>query len=123
MKSDDSKMPKILVVEDDKEILEAYEFWLNINGYQSILARDGRRGLEKVASDCPDLIITDDKMRLMSGYEMAKQLKSQESTKHIPIIMVGANVPKEAYNIYDYCMEKPGDMGKLAEKIKELLNL
>lgn len=81
---------KILVVDDEKDIVETLSFMLKARGYDVIEALDGEEGL-KCAKECsPDLIILDVMMPKINGYKIARLLKYDSKYKHIPIVMVTA---------------------------------
>ncbi len=80
--------PKILVVDDEDRNLRLMEAMLLPLGYEVILARDGLEALDKVKEIPPDVILLDVMMPKMDGYETARQLKEDERTKMIPIVMV-----------------------------------
>lgn len=93
MNSDDVAFPpsKILIVDDNPQNLELLEAYLEeLPGVTTDSALDGQTCLDKVAESPPDLILLDIMMPRMSGYEVCKTLKSDDSTKDIPIIMVTA---------------------------------
>ena len=82
---------RVLVVDDNLQNLELLEAYLeDLEGVTTISATDGESCLRKVATEKPDLILLDIMMPRMSGYEVCKKLKSDPSTKDIPIIMVTA---------------------------------
>jgi DNA-binding response OmpR family regulator len=85
-----SAMPrkKILVVEDELDIRNLVKMILEKNGYQVILARNGLEALREAIIELPDLILLDVVMPAKSGWEVCKILKSQDRTKHIPIIIL-----------------------------------
>ena len=80
---------KILVV-DDEENLRLMAAFLIPLGYEVLFAHDGEEAIEAVRSYCPDLLLLDIMMPKMDGYEVARQLKADDKTKIIPIIMVTA---------------------------------
>ena len=78
----------ILVVDDDwmnREVMEAH---LRIAGYEVILAHGGEDALQLSREQQPDLILLDVRMQGMSGYTVCTQLRAQEATRHIPVVMV-----------------------------------
>lgn len=80
---------KILVVDDEKDIVELLEYNLQRVGYKVITASNGKDGLDKL-SENPDLVILDVMMPLMNGYELCAYIKSSEIYKHIPVIFLTA---------------------------------
>jgi phosphate regulon transcriptional regulator PhoB len=81
---------KILMIEDDRDIVEMIEYNLKEEGYQVISAFDGEKGIELVKRDKPDLVILDLMLPAVDGFEVCKVLKNQQSTAHIPIIILSA---------------------------------
>jgi DNA-binding response OmpR family regulator len=81
-------MQKILVVEDDKNILAGLVDNLKMEGYATVIARDGETALAQVEERKPDLIILDIMLPKLSGFEVCKKLKRQGSA--VPIIILSA---------------------------------
>ncbi|RKY62279.1 MAG: hypothetical protein DRP95_01785 [Candidatus Latescibacterota bacterium] len=82
------RRPRVLVVDDDPGMLEVLAQFLRENQYEVELARDGLEALQKVQENPPDLILLDVVMPRMDGIEVCRILKSQESTRLIPIVIV-----------------------------------
>ena len=81
--------PKILIVDDDPDFVEATKTILETRPYQVLSASNGEEGLHKVREESPDLIILDVMMkRLDSGLEVCRALKKNPQSKHIPILMI-----------------------------------
>ena len=80
----------VLVCDDDALILELLKHRLAERGYGVELARDGREGLAKVAARLPDLIVLDAMMPRIDGFDMLRQLRENEETRRIPVIMLTA---------------------------------
>ena len=78
---------KILVVDDELDIRNLAKIILEENGYQVSLAANGAEALQKAESELPDLILLDVVMPARTGWEVCKTLKSQEKTKHIPVVI------------------------------------
>ena len=81
---------KILVVDDEKDIVETLSFMMRARGYEVIEAYDGEEGLKLAKEQSPDLMILDVMMPKINGYKIARLLKYDSKYKHIPIIMVTA---------------------------------
>ncbi len=81
---------KILVVEDEVDILELIDFKLSREGFQIIQAADGEAGLEKARSEDPDLMLLDIMLPGLDGLEICRRLKRDPLTESIPIIFVSA---------------------------------
>lgn len=81
---------KVLIIEDEKNILELFRFNLDREGYKPFTAIDGEDGLNRAKRDNPDLIILDLMLPGVDGVEICKILKDDYKTSRIPIIMVTA---------------------------------
>lgn len=79
---------KILVVDDEPNIVELLQSRLEKNGYSVIVAYDGQEALDKTYQENPDLIILDIMLPKIDGYNVCKMLRSGEKYKAIPIIML-----------------------------------
>ena len=80
--------PKILIADDDQEILELIKFTLTSEQYTVISAEDGERALKLAIEENPDLIILDVQMPKLSGFEVCEKLREHPLTSLIPIIML-----------------------------------
>ena len=78
----------ILIVEDNPETLELLRRVMERDGYETILANDGEKGLSYAGRYMPDLIILDRLMPKFNGLQVCRKLKEQESTRHIPIVFL-----------------------------------
>jgi len=85
-----TKKELILVVDDEKDILELVRYNLARDGYQIICAASGEKALELAESKLPDLIVLDLMLPGIDGLEVTKKLKNDSGTSHIPIIMLTA---------------------------------
>ena len=81
---------KILVIDDEAELVTLIKKRLEANGYEISTASDGVKGLEKAREVNPDLILLDIKMAQMDGYTMLLELKKTEETKSIPVVILTA---------------------------------
>lgn len=117
---------KILIVDDEKDLVETVIFQLQEAGYEVMSAYDGQEGLSKAQKEKPDLIVLDLMLPKMDGYKVCGMLKNDGRYKKIPIIMFTARaqvsdmelakeVGAEAY------ITKPFEQEVLLGKIKELL--
>lgn len=117
---------KILVVDDETQLVDMIKMRLEANNYEVITANDGQEALQKARSQSPDLIILDLMLPKLDGYKVCRMLKFDEKYKSIPIIMLTARVQEtdkkmgeevgaEAYII------KPFESQALLSKIEELL--
>jgi len=117
---------RILVVDDEGELVKAIQIRLGQAGYESLVAYDGQEGLAKAQKEKPDLIILDLMLPKMDGYKVCGMLKNDTRYKKIPIIMLtaraqdtdektGLEVGADAY------ITKPYKHEAVLAKIKELL--
>ncbi|MBW1682658.1 MAG: response regulator [Deltaproteobacteria bacterium] len=79
---------KILIIDDDPDVILFLSTLLQDQGYEPVDAQNGVEGLEKAKADRPDLILLDLMMPEKSGIALLQDLKKDEELKHIPIIMV-----------------------------------
>jgi CheY-like chemotaxis protein len=87
--------PKILLVDDEGLMLALYKGYIQRAGYQLATASSGEEGLEVAARETPDLIIMDVIMQGMSGLAALRALKTNDTTKPIPVIIITAAVSKQ----------------------------
>jgi len=81
---------KILIVEDDRDIVEMVEYNLREEGYATVSALNGEDGVRLAGSEQPDLIILDIMLPVIDGFEVCRTLKSDDKTSQIPIIILSA---------------------------------
>lgn len=84
------KSAKILVVDDEQDILELIRHTLNKEGYEVHIGANGQQAIEKATKVIPDLIVMDVMMPVMDGMEACRQLKENAQTAHIPIVFLTA---------------------------------
>ena len=82
------KKPKILIVDDEPDIVTVIERTLAAEGFDFCTAYDGIGALDLAGSESPDVILLDIMMPMMSGYEVCEQLKGNPQTRDIPIVCV-----------------------------------
>lgn len=85
-----SKGSRILIVDDEPDVLELLEYNLREAGYVILLAEDGQQALEKARNERPDIILLDLMLPEVDGLKVCKALKQDQTTSNIPIIMVTA---------------------------------
>jgi DNA-binding response OmpR family regulator len=83
-------MPKILIAEDEQDILELITFTLQFGGYEVIPTSNGEDALEMARKEQPDLVLLDVRMPRMSGYEVCTQVKADRDINHIPVVFLSA---------------------------------
>ena len=117
---------KILIVDDEAYIVHILEFSLGMEGYEVVTAFDGEEALAKVEREHPDLVVLDIMMPKLDGYETCRRLKSDEATKHIPVILLSAKGRNVDQKVgldagADEYITKPFSPRKLVEKIGSFL--
>jgi DNA-binding response OmpR family regulator len=118
---------RILIVDDEEDILSVLKFRLEANNYEALTASDGQEGLNKARTEKPDLIILDLMLPKLDGYKVCRMLKFDESYKAIPVIMFTARVQQKDEELgkemgADAYVTKPFEPEILLEKIRQLLN-
>ncbi|HEY2412075.1 MAG TPA: response regulator transcription factor [Pirellulaceae bacterium] len=116
---------RVLLVDDDTEIIDSIRYALESKGYQIFIARDGNQGLAMAESEDPDLVILDMMMPKRSGFLVLEKLRR---TREVPVrvIMITANEGSrhkayaEMLGVDDY-LRKPFAMDKLVEAVQRLL--
>jgi len=83
-------MKKILIVEDEEDILDLIAFHVGKEGYRVLTAKDGERALEIAFKEAPDLVVLDIMLPGISGVEVLKRLKFHSQTQRVPILMLTA---------------------------------
>lgn len=117
---------RILVVDDEKELVKAIQIRLTASNYEVLVAYDGVEGLEKAQKEKPDLILLDILMPNMDGFETLAKLRENDQTKSIPVLMLTAKSQLEdvtkahSLGALDYIV-KPFDYISMLTKIRKAL--
>lgn len=120
---------KILIIDDEPEILILVKSRINANGFEAITAGNGMRGLELAREQKPDVILLDLLMPEMDGFEVMSALKQDTATAGIPVILFTAAPPEEVSKKGDIVMDsvdfviKPFDDKALMFLINRLMDL
>jgi cyclic di-GMP phosphodiesterase len=85
-----SRRARILTVDNDEKSREIIQLLAQNQGYETLEAASGETALDLIRSELPDLILLDVKMEGISSFEIVKQLKQNNQTRPIPVIMVTA---------------------------------
>ena len=117
---------KILLVDDEVDLVETVRFSLEGEGYQVLVSFNGEDALNKARKETPDLILLDLMLPKLDGYKVCRLLKFDERYKHIPILMLTAKTQEKDKILgketgADEYITKPFDMDDLVEKIKSYL--
>lgn len=126
-------MAKILIIDDDPDIVEAMKMVLEHNKYEVITADEGELGYKMAKEEMPDLIILDVMMATIDqGFQISYKLKQDEKLKLIPILMVTSISEKTKFKFdrkrdedfipVDDFVEKPIKPGELIAKVTKMLN-
>jgi len=119
---------KIVVIDDEGDLLKLTRTRLEASGYKVLTLDSGEHALEFVRSEKPDLILLDIVMPVKNGCEVCKELKADKAIANIPVIVFTAQYPEEEYvkinteeiGADDYVL-KPFDAQELLAKIKFLM--
>lgn len=122
-----STNPKILIVDDDPNILLSLEFLLSKNNYQVFIARNGMEALASVEKDVPDVVLLDIMMPDLDGYLVCEFIKKNEAYKHAKVIFLSARSKEsdieKGYEMgADLYIVKPFSTRTLLEKITEFVS-
>lgn len=117
---------KILVADDEPNIVTALEFLLQRNGFEVQVARNGDEALNLIESGRPDLVLLDVMMPLKSGYEVCKRIRERPDWSRIKVVMLSAKgrdaeVARGLDAGADLYITKPFSTRDLLSKIKQLL--
>ena len=118
---------RILIVDDEKDIVESIQFKLEFEGFECLVAYDGEDALIKAKRENPDLILLDIMLPKINGYKVCRLLKFDEKYKHIPIIMLTAKAQESDKLLgketgADEYVCKPFRMDELVGMIRKYLN-
>ena len=118
---------KVLVADDEPNIVAAVEFLLQRSGYEVHVARNGDEALRLVETQQPDLVLLDVMMPLRSGYEVCTRMRERPEWRHIKIVMLSAKgrdaeVSKGLATGADLYVTKPFSTRDLIGKINNLLD-
>ena len=119
-------MKKILIVDDEPDIVEVLKFPLEASGYECICAYDGETGLKSAKELSPDLMILDVMLPKINGFKISRLLKYDSKYKDIPILMVTARSQENDKLIgeetgADEYITKPFTIDEILEKVKKYL--
>ena len=87
---DNTTVRHIICIEDEPEMIELIQLILNRRGFEVLGASGGKEGVQMVREMLPDLVLLDLMMPDMDGWEVYQQMKAEESTRNIPVIIVTA---------------------------------
>lgn len=117
---------KVLIVDDEPDIVQTLQDRLEMNGYCITTACNGKEGFERAIQEKPDIILLDVIMPVMDGFEMLEALRKHPELKDCPVIMVTARsqthdiARAKGGGVEDYIV-KPFDLSELLEKIGNIV--
>ena len=118
--------PKVLIVDDDRDLLDMIGLFVEIEGYETELVVDGELALNAIQKDPPDLMILDLVMPGIGGFEVLSRLKKLMPSLNLPVVMVTAQeenslrVEALQSGVVDY-IQKPVDFAVLSARIRSAL--
>lgn len=117
---------RVLVVDDDPVIQNLLRVNFEMEGYEVIIASDGVEGLERVRNDHPHVVVCDIMMPRMDGLTVAREMKADPATAHIPILLLSAKAQQADVRAgedagADEYVTKPFDPLSLLERVEALL--
>jgi len=118
---------KVLLVDDDQQILRSLRVYLELENYQVETASNGKEALEKLKDSKPEIIVLDIMMPEMDGFEVMEKMKEDEEIAGIPVIMLtakgqGGDVLKGYKMGASSYMTKPFNLNELVENVELILN-
>lgn len=127
-KPDNTPLPRVLIVDDERTNRDLLEVMLTQEGYQLLTATSGEEALAMVAQQPPDVILLDIMMPGMDGYKVVEKLKANLATKNIPVIMVTALNDRNARLLglragAEDFLTKPVDRAELRVRVRNLSRL
>jgi len=119
-------MKKILIVDDEPNIVMSLEYTFKKNNYQVFIARDGQEALEIAKINFPDVIILDIMMPMVDGYATLEQIRKDDNLKHAKVIFLSAknkesDIEKGLSLGADAYMTKPFSIKKIVDQVSELI--
>ncbi len=117
---------KILIADDEPNILISLEFLMKREGYTVVLARDGQEALSVIAGERPDLVLLDVMMPIKTGFDVCHEVRANDALKDTLIVMLTAkgrdtDVAKGLALGANAYMTKPFSTKELVQKVQELL--
>jgi len=100
-------MKKILLIDDDQDLLRSFEVTLENQGFATLTANNGKEGLSRLQKESPDLLVLDVMMDTdLEGYNLLHKIKKDPSNKELPVIMLTGMVDQLGVNLYSGVEDK-----------------
>ncbi len=117
---------KLLIVDDEPDVLRLTEFFLKKKGYEVLMATNGEVAITIAKENRPNLVLLDIKMPKMDGYEVFKRIRRDENLTKIPIVFMTADASTHVSENTEYLgaegyLLKPFEMTALLNKIKQYI--
>lgn len=118
-------MPKILIVDDQREFQYILELVLTWAGYETVLANNAEEGLTIIYQNCPDLIILDNQMPGMSGSELCQKIKNDPSMRNCRVVLYSTSISQHMNHWKmigaDAALRKPCPTNEILSTVRQLL--
>ncbi len=120
-------MKKILIVDDEPNIVMTLEYTFKKSNYEVFIARDGQEALDILKTNYPDVIILDIMMPMVDGFATLEQIRKDDNLQHTKVMFLSAknkesDIEKGLALGADAYMTKPFSIKKVIEKVEELLS-
>ncbi|MBL7130708.1 MAG: response regulator [Candidatus Omnitrophica bacterium] len=124
----EDKVYKILVVDDDKDIVEMLKSKLTREQYEVVVAYDGKQALRKVSKEDPDIILLDLMLPKKNGFEVLQDIRQKHNERWRPVIIVSARTEiesfKKGYSLQaDHYITKPCNFEDILRGIRTMISL
>ena len=119
---------KILIIDDEEDIQKLLKIRLEQDSFTVITAGDGASGAKMAEQEIPNLILLDIMMPNVDGYSCLKEIRKNQKTKNIPVIMLSGKEEEKVRDLFAFqkisgYVEKPFELDNLVTKIKEMLKI
>jgi two-component system, OmpR family, phosphate regulon response regulator PhoB len=117
--------PRVLIIEDERGLTDVLTYNLQREGYDTVVAHDGREGLRKAQMHLPDVILLDLMLPGLNGLDVCRELRAGERTRNVPIVMLTAKAEETDHVVgfslgADDYVTKPFSVKVLMQRIKAL---
>jgi two-component system, OmpR family, phosphate regulon response regulator PhoB len=117
--------PRVLIIEDERGLTDVLTYNLQREGYDTVVAHDGKEGLRKAQMHLPDIILLDLMLPGLNGLDVCRELRSGERTRNVPIVMLTAKAEETDHVVgfslgADDYVTKPFSVKVLMQRIKAL---